>query len=172
MLRAVVLTVQRLQIGTLLAIWKRSLSIAITFVTGVIFTVQYDVPHPASETLLSEASVRIQIISGFAIISAWGASYTRIISRSNGKRRAGATVSSCSFPCLLCSAPAFGRVERPKILCSAGSITMSWWRCKERFSFLAFSVASAAYRAFRARTPEANVSCFRYSGDGWARPAW
>ncbi|MBI3801260.1 MAG: hypothetical protein HY268_30350, partial [Deltaproteobacteria bacterium] len=48
--------------------WKRSLPVLLTFVLGITFALQYYVPHPASEALLSEVSVWNQIIAGFAAI--------------------------------------------------------------------------------------------------------
>ncbi len=48
--------------------WKRSLPVLITGILGVTFALQYYIPHPASEALLSEASVWNQIIAGFATV--------------------------------------------------------------------------------------------------------
>src|SRR5436309_13191846 len=47
---------------------RRQLPLVITFVTGVLFTAQYYVPHPTSELMLTEVTKWLQIISGFALV--------------------------------------------------------------------------------------------------------
>ncbi len=47
---------------------RRQFPLVITFITGVLFTLQYYVPHPASEKLLTEGSFWIQIIGLFALV--------------------------------------------------------------------------------------------------------
>jgi len=122
------------------------------------FTLQYYVPHPASEALLSEVSVWNQIIAGFAILlgvgsllnthyekitrqeAGWGYSVVMFVSMfvmlSAGIWSGGKTEGT-----------AFGWLYDYVFVALQGTM----------FSLLAFFVASAAYRAFRARTPEATV---------------
>ena len=138
--------------------WKRSLPVLITFVLGVTFALQYYVPHPASEALLSEVSVWNQIIAGFAAIlgvtsllqvhyvkirrkeAGWGYSLvlylSMVVTLVVGFWSGGESQSS-----------AFGWLY--SYILVALSSTM--------FSMLAFFVASAAYRAFRARSLEATI---------------
>lgn len=138
--------------------WKRSLPVAITFVTGVLFAAQYYVPHPASEALLSEASVWSQIIAGFAILLGVGSllhtHYLKI-----KRAEAGWGYSAIMFLSMFImlgtgiwsggktEGTSFGWLYNYVMVALQGTM----------FSLLAFFVASASYRAFRARTPEATV---------------
>ncbi len=138
--------------------WKRSLPVAITFITGVIFAAQYYVPHPASETLLSEASVWSQIIAGFAILLGVGSLlHTHYVKIKRKEAGWGYSVVMFLSMFFMLSAgvwssgknegTAFGWLYNYVMVALQGTM----------FSLLAFFVASAAYRAFRARTPEATV---------------
>lgn len=138
--------------------WKRSLPVAITFITGLVFTVQYYVPHPASETLLAEVSVWSQIIAGFAILLGVGSlihtHYLKIKRKEEGWGYSGVLFLSMF---LMLGAGLWSKGK------TAGS-TFGWLYDYvmvalqgTMFSLLAFFIASAAYRAFRARTPEATV---------------
>jgi hypothetical protein len=138
--------------------WKRSLPVVITFVLGVTFALQYYVPHPASEALLGEISVWNQIIAGFAAIlgvaSLLHVHYVKI-----RRKEAGWGYSAVLYLSMLIivvvgvwsggesQGTAFGWLYTYVLV--ALSSTM--------FSILAFFVASAAYRAFRARSLEATV---------------
>ena len=138
--------------------WKRTLPVLIAFVFGLTFALQYYVPHPASEALLGEVSVWNQIVSGFAIILGIGSllhvHYAKIKRRETGWGYSGVMfVSACIvFGAGLWSAgkaegTAFGWLYQYVLVALQSTM----------FSLLAFFVASAAYRAFRARTPEATV---------------
>jgi hypothetical protein len=138
--------------------WKRTFPLLLTFLLGVTFAAQYYVPHPASESLLTEVSVWGQIIGGFAILlgvgSLIGSHYVKI-----KRREAGWGYSGVMFLSMLIMLAAglwsggktegtsFGWLYNYVFVALQGTM----------FSLLAFFVASAAYRAFRARTPEATV---------------
>jgi hypothetical protein len=138
--------------------WKRSLPVAITFVMGVTFALQYYVPHPASEALLSEVSIWNQIIAGFAIllgiVSLLHTHYLKV-----KRYEAGWGYSAIMFLSMFVMLAAgiwsegktagtpFGWLYDNVLVPLQGTM----------FSLLAFFVASAAYRAFRARTAEATV---------------
>jgi hypothetical protein len=47
---------------------RRQLPLLITFVTGVVFALQYYVPHPVSEQVLTTVNKWLQIIGGFALV--------------------------------------------------------------------------------------------------------
>ncbi len=138
--------------------WKRSLPVLITFVLGVTFALQYYVPHPASEALLSEVSVWNQIIAGFAAILGV-ASLLHVHYVKMRRRGAGWGYSVVLYLSMVVTLivgfwsggesenSAFGWLY--SYILVALSSTM--------FSILAFFVASAAYRAFRARSLEATV---------------
>jgi hypothetical protein len=138
--------------------WKRTFPLFIALVLGLTFTLQYYIPHPASEALLTEASVWNQIIAGFAIILGVGSllqvHYTKI-----KRQEAGWGYSGVLFASMLivlgaglwsqgkAEGTSFGWLYNYVIVALQSTM----------FSLLAFFVASAAYRAFRARTPEASV---------------
>lgn len=138
--------------------WRRSIPIAITFVLGVALVVQYYVPHPHSERFLQEISVWNQIIAGFAILLGVGSLLSSHYA--NIKRRAaGWGYSAVLFVSMLsvfaagvwsegqAQGTVFGWLYDYLLVALQGSM----------FSLLAFFVASAAYRAFRARTLEATI---------------
>ncbi|TMA60821.1 MAG: hypothetical protein E6J80_01510 [Deltaproteobacteria bacterium] len=138
--------------------WKRSLPVLITFVLGVTFALQYYVPHPASEALLTELSVWNQIIGGFAILlgvtSLLHVHYLKI-----NRKEAGWGYSLVLYLSMLVTLGA-GIWSK-----GTGAGTAFGWLYdyvlvalqSTMFSILAFFVASAAYRAFRARSLEATV---------------
>jgi len=129
-----------------------------TFILGVTFALQYYVPHPAAEALLSEVAVWNQIIAGFAIILGVGSllhtHYVKI-----KRREAGWGYSAVMYLSMAIMLGAglwsggkgqgsvFGWLYDYVLVALQGTM----------FSLLAFFVASAAYRAFRARSPEATV---------------
>ena len=138
--------------------WKRTLPILLTFILGVTFTLQYYIPHPASEALLSEVSVWNQIIAGFAILLGVGSLLTTHYAKIS-RKEAGWGYSAVMFVSMLfmlgtgiwsggkTEDTSFGWLYDYVFVALQGTM----------FSLLAFFVASAAYRAFRARTPEATV---------------
>lgn len=138
--------------------WKRTFPLFIAFVLGLTFTLQYYIPHPASEALLTEASVWNQIIAGFAIILGVG-SLLQVHYAKIKRQEAGWGYSGVLFASMLvvlgaglwsqgkAEGTSFGWLYNYVIVALQSTM----------FSLLAFFVASAAYRAFRARTPEASV---------------
>lgn len=131
-------------------------------ITGLVFAVQYYIPHPASEQLLTSATKWLQIIGGFALVlgvtslfqqhaakirrkePGWGYSlvlYAGMLGTiavglwANGKESLDGTMT------------AFGWVYSFMMVPLQGTM----------FAILAFFIASAAYRSFRARSREAAV---------------
>ncbi len=142
--------------------FKRQLPLLITFLAGVLFIAQYYVPHPASENLLTTVNKWIQIIGGFALVlgvtslfhihavkirrkePGWGYSFVLYASMlgtvivglgAGGKEIVNGTVTG------------FGWIYNHALVPLQGTM----------FALLAFFIASAAYRSFRARSPEAAV---------------
>jgi hypothetical protein len=141
---------------------RRQLPLLITMVTGLLFAGQYYVPHPASEQLLTSVTKWLQIIGGFALVlgitslfqlhaakirrqeAGWGYSLvlyagivvTVLVGLWNGGKEAvdGAMTS-------------FGWIYSYTLVPLQGTM----------FAILAFFIASAAYRSFRARSREAAV---------------
>jgi hypothetical protein len=141
---------------------RRQVPLLITMITGLVFAAQYYVPHPASEQLLTSATKWLQIIGGFALVlgvtslfhlhaykikrreAGWGYSvvlYAGMLGTvaaglwANGKESVDGTVT------------AFGWVYNFMMVPLQGTM----------FAILAFFIASAAYRSFRARSREAAV---------------
>ncbi len=142
--------------------FRRQLPLLITMVTGLLLAAQYYVPHPASEQLLTTVTKWLQIIGGFALVlgitslfqlhaakirrqeSGWGYSLvlyagiagTVLVGLWNGGKETidGAMTS-------------FGWVYSYTLVPLQGTM----------FAILAFFIASAAYRSFRARSREAAV---------------
>lgn len=138
--------------------WKRTAPVALSFLLGLTFIVQYYIPHPTSEAVLSEASVWNQIIYGFAIILGVG-SLVQVHYVKVKRREAGWGYSGVMFLSMLIMLGA-GLLSGGK----AEGTPFGWLYTyvfvalqSTMFSLLAFFIASAAYRAFRARTPEATV---------------
>ena len=141
---------------------RRQLPLLITMITGLLFAGQYYVPHPASEQLLTSATKWLQIVGGFALVlgvtslfhqhaakirlkeEGWGYSlvlYAGMLGTiavglwANGKES------------IEGAATAFGWVYSYMLVPLQGTM----------FAILAFFIASAAYRSFRARSREAAV---------------
>ena len=138
--------------------WKRTLPLLIAFVLGLTFTAQYYIPHPVSEALLTEASIWNQIIAGFAIILGVG-SLLRVHYLRIARREAGWGYSGVLFVSMLIVLGAglwSGGISEGSLFGWLYSYVIVALQ-STMFSLLAFFVASAAYRAFRARSPEASV---------------
>jgi hypothetical protein len=141
---------------------RRQLPLLITMAMGLLFVAQYYVPHPASEQLLTSVTKWLQIIGGFALIlgitslfqlhaakirrqeAGWGYSlvlYAGIVGTvlvglwNGGKETIDGAMTS------------FGWVYSYTLVPLQGTM----------FAILAFFIASAAYRSFRARSREAAV---------------
>lgn len=144
---------------------RRQLPLLITLVMGLTFAGQYYVPHPVSEEMLTTVNKWLQIIGGFALVlgvtslfhihavkirrrePGWGYSFvlyagmvaTVIVGLwANGKEAVNGTMTG------------FGWIYNYAMVPLQGTM----------FSILAFFIASAAYRSFRARSPEAAVLLF------------
>ncbi len=138
--------------------WQRTLPVLITFIFGIALVLQYYVPLPASEVFLQEISVWNQIIAGFAIILGVGSllstHYLKIQHQESGWGYSGVLFVSMfvMFGAGLWAEgkaedTAFGWLYDYVLVALQGTV----------FSLLAFFVASAAYRAFRARSLEATI---------------
>ncbi|WP_447603361.1 hypothetical protein [Nitrospira sp. Nam80] len=141
---------------------RRQLPLLVTMITGLLFAAQYYVPHPASEQLLTTVTKWLQIIGGFALVlgitslfqlhaakirrqeAGWGYSlvlYAGIVVTvfvglwNGGKETIDGAMTS------------FGWVYSYTLVPLQGTM----------FAILAFFIASAAYRSFRARSREAAV---------------
>ena len=141
---------------------KRQLPLAITFVMGVAFALQYYIPHPVSEEAITKVSDWMKIISGFALVLGL-ASVFHVHAVKIRRQAPGWGYSGVLFAAIVVTmAVGFWSGGESK---SGGVQTAFGWLYDytmvplqgTMFSILAFFIASAAYRAFRARSPEASV---------------
>ncbi len=137
---------------------RRTLPLIITFLFGVVFAIQYYIPHPASEAALTEVSVWLRIILGFAMIlgiaSLCQVHYAKIRTRVEGWGYSVvvyvsmlATVAVGVWAGGQEEGTGFGWTYTYTLLALQGTM----------FATLGFFVASAAFRAFRARSKEAAI---------------
>ena len=140
----------------------RQLPLAITFVMGVAFALQYYIPHPVSEEAITKVSDWMKIISGFALVLGL-ASVFHVHAVKIRRQAPGWGYSGVLFAAIVVTmAVGFWSGGESK---AGGVQTAFGWLYDytmvplqgTMFSILAFFIASAAYRAFRARSPEASV---------------
>lgn len=136
---------------------RRTLPLTITFLAGLVMFAQFFVPHKLSQDALTYMTDWMRIIGAFALVLGIGS----LIQRHTGRIRQ-------RHPDAAFSAVA--------LLCFLGMVVLGiGWKTEEgspfdwgftyvfmpldatMFSVLAFFMASAAYRTFRARTPEATL---------------
>ena len=138
--------------------FRRTFPLLLTFLFGVAAALQYYIPHPVSEAALTEISVWLRIILGFAMVlgiaslchlhyakirtrvSGWGYSLVVYLSML-------ATVAVGLWSRGQEEGTGFGWIYTYTLLALQGTM----------FAMLGFFVASAAFRAFRARSKEAAV---------------
>lgn len=141
---------------------RRRLPLLITMITGLLFAGQYYVPHPSSEHLLTSATKWLQIIGGFALVlgvtslfhqhavkirrqeEGWGYSLVLYAGMILTIAAGAAAKGKESFDGAMTG---FGWVYSYMMVPLQGTM----------FAILAFFIASAAYRSFRARSREAAV---------------
>lgn len=142
--------------------FRRQLPLLITFVTGLLFAAQYYVPHPASEQMLTEVSKWLQIIGGFALILGV-TSLFHIHAVKIRRKEPGWAYSFVLYAAML-GTIAIGLWVQGKETVNGGMTAFGWIYANmmvplqgTMFAILAFFIASAAYRSFRARSREAAV---------------
>ena len=141
---------------------KRQLPLAITFVMGVAFAFQYYIPHPISEEAITNVSKWMQIISGFAL--ALGLASLFHVHAVKIKRQVPGWGYSLVLYIAMVVTIVVGFWSRGETTVDGAKTGLGWLYDNmmvplqgTMFSVLAFFIASAAYRAFRARSPEAGV---------------
>lgn len=133
--------------------FKRQLPLAVTFVVGILLIAQFYVPHRISDDLYSRVQTWIEIVSGFALMM--GAA---VLLQMHGskmlRRQAGWGYSAVLVVSLV------GTVVAGLVAGGSEVDTLFGWNYTfllsplqgTMFALLAFYIASAAFRAFRART--------------------
>lgn len=135
---------------------KRTLPVIITFSVGILIIISYFVPHPPFGNLEEEMQSWFMIIAGFSIIlGQLNLLKVNIIKIKRKSENWGYNVVAVSALAVMALSGIFwGMKEGPfdfmfNYVFEPLSATM--------FSLLAFFVASAAYRAFKARSTESTV---------------
>jgi hypothetical protein len=142
--------------------FRRQLPLLITLVTGIIFAAQYYVPHPASEEMLTTVTKWLQIIGGFALVLGV-TSLFHIHAVKIRRKEPGWGYSFVLYAAML-GTIAIGLWLEGKETVNGGMTAFGWIYNfmmvplqGTMFAILAFFIASAAYRSFRARSREAAV---------------
>lgn len=135
---------------------RRQIPLLICLLAGVLMLIQFFIPHPAFVSVF-EVVLRWAIVIGvFAVIIGVG-TLMRLHYRRIARRSSGWVYSIVVFIGLLVTAAA-GIIGGPKgklVLWISNNILVPL--DATMFSLLAFFMASAAYRAFRARTVDATI---------------
>jgi len=142
---------------------RRQVPLFITLITGLVFAAQYYVPHPSSELLLTSATKWLQIIGGFALVLGV-TSLFHLHAVKIRRKEAGWGYSAVLYAGML-GTVAVGLIAGGKESGADGASTTFGWVYNfmmvplqgTMFAILAFFIASAAYRSFRARSREAAV---------------
>ncbi|MGH7207842.1 MAG: hypothetical protein ACREIL_00505 [Nitrospiraceae bacterium] len=139
---------------------RRQLPLLITFVMGVVFAGQYYVPHPRSELMLTEVTKWLQIIGGFALVLGV-TSLFHLHAVKIRRREPGWGYSFVLYAGML-GTIAIGLWVNGKESVNGAMTAFGWIYSNmmvplqgTMFAILAFFIASAAYRSFRARSREA-----------------
>jgi hypothetical protein len=142
--------------------FKRQLPLAITFLMGVAFTLQYYIPHPVSEDAITHIAKWIQIISGFALILGLASLFH--VHAVKIKRQVPGWGYSIILYLAMFATMVVGFLSQGETKLNGVGTAFGWIYDftmvplqATMFSILAFFIASAAYRVFRARSREAGV---------------
>ena len=141
---------------------RRQVPLLITMITGLVFAAQYYVPHPSSELLLTSTTKWLQIIGGFALVLGV-TSLFHIHAVKIRRKEAGWGYSLVLYVSML-GTIVVGLWASGKEAVDGGMTAFGWVYSYmmvplqgTMFAILAFFIASAAYRSFRARSREAAV---------------
>ena len=139
--------------------WKRTLPLVIAFCFGVLLLVIYFVPHRVSSDIEDQMARWGQIISAFALVvglaSLLNMHITRIRRRVAGWGYSAVTITALVVYTVLGFVSAGS--AKPETPFGWGYWNVYMPLMASMFSVLAFFIASAAYRAFRARSVEASI---------------
>lgn len=141
---------------------RRQLPLMVAMVTGLLFAGQYYVPHPATEEMLTSVTKWMQIIGGFALVLGITSLFT-VHAAKIRRKEAGWGYSVILYAGML-GTVAMGLWSEGKEAVDGATTAFGWVYSYmmvplqgTMFSLLAFFIASAAYRSFRARSREAAV---------------
>ncbi|RKX69734.1 hypothetical protein DRP43_04085 [candidate division TA06 bacterium] len=136
---------------------KRKLPLMIVMILGIGMIIQYFIPHPISKAIYKQSIDWVIIISAFYLVLGVGGililNYHKIKRKKEGWWLSVLTIVALFTTAII---GLFGGVQN-------GTLFMNIFLYVQlplqaaMFSLLAFYIASAAFRAFRARTPEATI---------------
>ncbi len=135
----------------------RTLPLALCFLMGVLMTIQFFIPHPVSQSFFDIIIKWIRIITAFALVL--GVRSVSVRHYERVKRQKGewgfslVTLLSLLATALTGLIWGVGAKSHLRVIFSNVMVPLG----ATMFSILAFYMASAAYRAFRARTKEATL---------------
>ncbi|HHS50515.1 MAG TPA: hypothetical protein ENN07_05305 [candidate division Zixibacteria bacterium] len=138
-------------------LWKKQIPLAITFIMGLVFGIQYFVPHRVSDTLFKNYLNFAIVIGVFGTILAYISFYRAHTMRI--RRKAPAWPYSVIAIIVSIVMAIFGFAQGME----AGTVFSNMYFYvlvsieATMFSLLAFYISSAAYRAFRARSAQATA---------------
>lgn len=131
--------------------------LAITFIVGLVMLVQFFVPHKIGEDVMDALTAWARIIGAFALVLGIGSLFQRHLERMR-RRREGwqySIVTLVGFAAMVVVGLAWGKEKGSPFNWAFTNIQVPL--DASMFSLLAFFVASAAYRSFRARSPESTL---------------
>lgn len=136
---------------------KRRLPLIIVMLTGIGMIIQYFIPHPVSKAIYKQSIDWVIIISAFYLVLGVGGvfiiNYQKIKRRKEGWWLSIITLSALIVTALI---GIFGGIDNKSVFMDIFMYIQLPMQAA-MFSLLAFYIASAAFRSFRARTPEATV---------------
>lgn len=146
---------------------KKTVPLVITFVVGIVMIVSAFVPHPPFDRLGDDFSIFFDILAAFAFVLGGGnllkIHLNKVSKRSSGWGYSAVTVSA--FAVMLIAG--LFKIGGPPGVMHALEADGTWLKSLYEYAFkplsatmfalLAFYVASASYRAFRAKNPEATA---------------
>jgi positive regulator of sigma E activity len=131
--------------------------ILLGFLGGMFFLVQFFMPHKAIQATYEELNIWLRIIAAFGIILGIASLMSRHLSKIRRRQQdwqySILTVVSFVFVCVV----GIWKGKDPGTAFSWSFQNMLVPLDATMFALLAFFMASAAYRTFRARTPEATI---------------
>jgi len=147
---------------------KRNLPLAITFISGVFIVVAFFIPHEPFGSLEQRMLVWLAILGGFTLLLGID-NLVKYHTRRIIRRRKDAFFSAVTlvgfFGTLASGIVTWAKYGTPLEFASLGEVGSFFWVYRwvmvplqgTMFALLAFFIASAAYRAFRARTFDATL---------------
>ncbi|MBM3314475.1 hypothetical protein FJY71_01345 [candidate division WOR-3 bacterium] len=140
---------------------QRSVPLTICLVMGIVMMVQFFSPHPFSRGLLETVNTWVRLISGFALALGAGSLIlhhtTKIRRKQPGWGYSIVTLSALAATAAIGWAAGPTMMDNKQLLINVIYSNIQVPLGASMFSILAFYIASASYRAFRARNKEATI---------------